>query len=233
MFAEHDDPFSGEEMHDIVFIGALLDLENSAVVSEVMDYLDRHPDELRRIFETVPTRVRHLRGRPVLARRVWYGDGTRNAVSLRVLAAMLSAGVIPDDQHEEALHRAARQISDSRYSEEEASVLVHFGFDAQFRRVAFEEGYLTQFGWANSNSRNIIEFLERNELDIDLVRCITEAFSVHNHPFELKAALNQHIRTNAAFRDRYLKLLEELNMSSPRYLSALTEGTDSDGDEEG
>ena len=221
IFDEHDDPFIGEGMEEQVFYGTLLDSSPPPVIAALLDFFESRVDKLRPVLDGSPARVAHLRGREELVRRLWYGDRWLGC-SAGVLCSMLTLRVIPDIEIGEAVRRAAQHLSDSRLAPEQVDTLREFGFDEQFRVAAFNEGRISEFAWANRNTRNVVEYLCRVPLDGDLVRRITATFDVRNHPYELRDALDELFRENAGIRGEFNRILGDEGIHPPRYLAGLS-----------
>lgn len=186
--------------------------------SQILSFLAVNLGRFRYILEQSAVLVADLRGQSDLVRRLWYGDTTVGPASLGLLCALLAQGVVPAGEVPEALSRIMPKVRDADVPDERRTLLRMSGFDDAFRTYAFLQQKIDRFGWANVNSKNVIDYLSRHTIDEEVAGALQRTFSITNHPSVLAADLQSFFASNTAKRVELEGMLAQTGASWPQYL---------------
>ena len=219
-----DHIFGTYSQEEIRFFCDLLSVLSDQVLVALIAFLRRHVDLLVEILRVDPSMIHHFEDDPRFIRNLWYEHlfirVGENFFPLYV--SLFRNGLIPVEQNNEAHSRIIPRLSGLVPSDAEFEMLAKVGFLQSFQEYAFESANITNFNWANSNSRLIIEVLNRIEISQPVVNSLYTTFSVMNHPWDLRQDLNAHLQNNHELAESLRNGFQESGLPQlPRYLESL------------
>jgi hypothetical protein len=219
VFDKNDDIFLPLTEDFNAFVVCAYEKAQPTLRKEILRFLELTPWRVRSLVEKSSQLAADLRGYDTLVRKLWYGEDEDHPARVSVLVALIAQGAIPADQVPEALARTMPTVSDDRLADEYLRILAPLGFDEAFRDYAFRLQKIDRFAWANANTRNVTDFIERNGIDADVAGAIWRTFDVKNHPHTLAEALKEYFVARPGRKAELEVRLQQLHMDWPSFLA--------------
>lgn len=151
-------------------------------------------------------------------RNLWFGKLKYNNMKYKILSTMLRNNLIPDEQREEAYSTLIHDANGAYIEEEDFYILKEHGFFEKFREMVFFDGYLPTFNWVNNNTELVTLYLNKIELDNDVVRNIIDMFSGLHFPYRLRDVLVENFSNHPSIREKFIGISREIGCALPENL---------------
>ncbi|MBE7556349.1 MAG: hypothetical protein HS126_35300 [Anaerolineales bacterium] len=166
----------------------------------------------------------------IFIRNLWYRRiGYTSKSPMPLYCSLLRNKLIPKNEIIEAHKTLIERSTLVLPSEEYFELLKLTGFYDVFKNIAFEEGKIQFFNWANLNADFVVDYLAKFPIDKTVASAISNAFSSMHYPYDLRDRLDEFLSSN---QDKRAELLREINNNQfkiPKYLNSL--GGNDKGDE--
>jgi hypothetical protein len=206
-----------------LFLDGVLAYGSPRVMETVVRHLQADEQLLLPFLGRYPGRVAQLVTEETSVRWLWHEKlFTIRSQAFAVFSALLSHGLIPEEQRDEAIDHVIHKLRGELPLDDYFEALSQQGFFRRLHALAFgpDEVLIDEFHWANRNSRVVVYYLERFEPDLSIASAISDVFSRHNHPHRLRRDLQDFFTQNPAKLGRVRELIAERGFPSPGYIEA-------------
>jgi hypothetical protein len=182
-------------------------------------------DMLMQFLRQYPEKVYILLNEHQKIRLIWHDRlfSSPFKKDIPLFCSMLRASLIPQNEIPETMARAVRAGLHNRPVEVDLQTLIQFGLYTELEKGITEQGFLSQFDWANNNQGLIGKYLSDNQISREIAYALYHAFNGEHFAWHLADYLNQFFVQQPEKKQEYLAHLGgEPIIGIPSALQALS-----------
>ena len=214
-------PYAKYPQKEVEFYNSIFDLQDEGSSLRLIEYLKGNENLLAGVIRLRPERVILFRDDPSLIRKLWY-DKLFAMIGferdLLVYCAMLTNNLIPVTQQAEANELVISRLAGQMPAQSSHEVLEAHSFFGTLKALAFENGLISRFSWANSNCALVVYYLYHFQIDTVIAKSLSDTFTYSNYPYELQKALNTFFLNNRPKLKEFEEALQGLKLPYPPML---------------
>ncbi|NCQ79759.1 MAG: hypothetical protein GPI99_17080 [Microcystis aeruginosa W13-15] len=176
----------------------------------------KQPINLCKLISLYPMHAVYILQDPLKTRKFWYKDIFENRHITEidrqsVLSILIESKIIPDEQLDELVN----QYIKLNYSPPSGNLFRNFkeiGYYEKVYEIIFKSKNY-DFNFGNRHGEMIIDYLENNQIDINIVKYLSTMLSGSIHPWRLKERLNNYFSKNKVKKDEFFKIGLENSIS--------------------
>jgi hypothetical protein len=196
---------------------------SDAYIEKIIRYLHYKSDLYVKLLLYKPSLIQYFNFTPAEIRELWSDKMRHSSDCLGLLAALLRAGLIPENEIDEALERIAPIVSYPPEDNELDKSLWHYGFYKKIYDLYFSDRTaLYRFKFANNKADIIMHYIELKGLDDLMVERICLAFNQPYNSYNLGTLLNRHFTEYPKFKADFLERAHKGGWPIPKYLTSLS-----------
>lgn len=216
----------------VCFFDGMFNTGSEIVTTNLVNLLKSRFSLLRAILRISPDKLQYFSDDNRFIRRLWYAHLFRGQVGddMSIYCALLRSNLIPPSELNEAHKTIIERTVRAPTTDEQFSILHSSGFFDILRNVAFAQGDINSFVWANNNAELIAYYLDKFKIDKEIAKTLAAAFDSKHHAWDLREQLNHLFRRRPDKRLECLQVMQENGISKPAYLKL--ESTEADDESE-